>query len=434
MSDSGNLYLEVAATGSKRWFWKFTFDGKEKRLALGIYPTTSLTDARSARDDARKLHQSGVDASQQRRLDKLFCRVQESDTFEAVAGEFHATKVSGWSDQYGRRWLERLEKDVFPWLGSLALDAVTAPLLLHTFRRVEARGVRELAHQLREASGQVFRYGIATGRCDRNPASDLRGTLKPVATRHMAAVLEPAQAGDLMRSIHDYSGHPATRMALVLSALLFQRPGNIRQMEWWSELDLDAAMWTIPAQKMKRTKLAKINGRPHLVPLVPQAISCLRDLQPLTGAGRYVFPSLHTSQRPMSENTVRVALRRMGYDNDTMTPHGFRAMARTLLVERTSVQPDVIEAQFAHAKKGPLGAAYDRAEFMDQRRQMMIIWADYLDQLRADQRPRYTARELLALMTQHDPARGMVDCACRYCSLLRLRVCPPPFSIRCLVR
>lgn len=381
LSDSGNLYLEVAATGSKRWFWKYTFDGKEKRLALGMYPATSLKDARIARDDARKLHQSGIDAAQQRRLDKLSRRINETDTFEGVAREYHATKVAGWSEQYGKRWLERLEKDVFPWLGSLAIGAVTAPLLLHTFRRVEARGVRELAHSLREASGQVFRYGIATGRCERNPASDLRGTLKPVATKHMAAVLEPAQAGELMRSIHGYTGHPATRAALLLSALLFQRPGNIRQMEW-AEVDLDTGMWTIAAQKMKRTKAAKINGRPHLVPLAPQAIACLRDLQPLTGGGRYVFPSLHTSQRPMSENTVRVALRRMGYDNDTMTPHGFRAMARTLLVERTNVQADVIEAQLAHAKSGPLGAAYDRAEFMDQRRQMMVVWADYLDQLR----------------------------------------------------
>lgn len=387
LTDGGCLYLEVASNGSKRWFWKYIFDGKEKRLALGSYPATSLLQARQARNAARVQHESGVDAAQQRRLDKLSRRVEETDTFEGVAREFHATKVSGWSEQYGKRWLERLEKDVFPWLGTLSLAKVTAPLLLQAFRRVESRGVRELAHSLREASGQVFRYGIATGRCDRNPAADLRGTLKPVATRHMAAVLEPAQAGDLMRSIHDYTGHASTRAALFLSALLFQRPGNIRQMEW-AEVDLDGALWSIPAQKMKRTKLAKINGRPHLVPLAPQAIACLRELQSLTGRGRYVFPSLHTSERPMSENTVRVALRRMGYDNDTMTPHGFRAMARTLLVERTNVPPDVIEAQLAHAKNGPLGAAYDRAEFMDQRRQMMTTWADYLDQLRGDQRPK----------------------------------------------
>ena len=170
LSDSGNLYLEVAATGSKRWFWKYTFDGKEKRLALGMYPATSLKDARIARDDARRLHQSGIDAAQQRRLDKLSRRVNETDSFEGVAREYHSTKVSGWREQHGKRWLERHEKDVFPWLGSLAIGAVTAPLLLHTFRRVEARGVQELAHSLHEASGQVFRYGIATGRCERTPS------------------------------------------------------------------------------------------------------------------------------------------------------------------------------------------------------------------------------------------------------------------------
>lgn len=387
LTDGGGLYLEVAGNGSKRWFWKYLFDGKEKRLALGSYPAITLKAARLARDDARKLQQAGTDPAQRRRLDKLARKVDATNTFEGVAREFHATKASGWSEHYARRWLERLEKDVFPWLGSLSIEEVTAPLLLQTLRRVEARGVRELAHSLREACGQVMRYGIATGRCERNPAADLRGALKPVATKHMAAVLEPAQAGDLMRSIDGYAGQPGTRAALLLSALLFQRPGNIRQMEW-AEVDLDEAMWSIPAQKMKRTKHGKVNGRPHLVPLAPQAVECLRDLHPLTGRGRFVFPSLITSERAMSENTVRVALRRMGYDNDTMTPHGFRAMARTLLVERTSVQPDVIEAQLAHAKNGPLGAAYDRAEFMDQRRQMMATWADYLDQLRADQRPR----------------------------------------------
>ena len=225
------------------------------------------------------------------------------------------------------------------------------------------------------------RYGVSTGRCERNPAADLRGALKPVMTRHMAAILEPNQAGDLMRSIEGYQGQPSTRTALMLSAFLFQRPGNIRQMEW-SELDLDEAMWTIPSDKMKRTKREKVNGRPHRVPLPPQAVAALKDLHPLTGRGRYVFPSLISNQRPMSENTVRVALRRMGFDNDTMTPHGFRAMARTIMVERMNVHPDVIEAQLAHEKSGPLGAAYDRAEFMEQRRHMMTAWADYLEELR----------------------------------------------------
>ena len=381
LADSGGLYLEVVPSGSKRWFWKYYFSGKEKRLALGSYPEVGLKEARVARDDARKQQQRGADPVLERKVERLSSQFDVNATFEVTAHEFHATKKAGWSDHYAKRWLERLSKDVFPWLGKLTLSQIGAPMLLQTLRRVESRGVRELPHSVLEACGQVFRYGVSTGRCERNPAADLRGALKPVMTRHMSAILEPNQAGDLMRSIEGYQGQPSTRTALILSALLFQRPGNIRQMEW-GELDLDDAMWTIPSDKMKRTKREKVNGRPHCVPLPPQAVAALKDLQPLTGQGRYVFPSLISSQRPMSENTVRVALRRMGFDNDTMTPHGFRAMARTIMVERMNVHPDVIEAQLAHEKSGPLGAAYDRAEFMEQRRHMMKAWADYLEELR----------------------------------------------------
>lgn len=380
-TDGGGLYLEVAPNGSKRWFWKYLFDGKEKRLALGSYPDVPLKVAREAQADARKLQRNGVDPAQKRQLDKLARKVSSDNRFEAVAREYHAIKAPGWSETYAARWLERLEKDVFPWLGTLALPEVTAPLLLRTLRRVESRGVRELAHSLREGCGQVFRYGVATGRAERNPAADLRDALKPVDTKHMAAVLDPDGAGKLMRSIATYEGQPTTRTALHLAALLFQRPGNVRQMEW-AELDLDGALWTIPAAKMKRTKKGKVNGRPHLVPLAPQAVAMLRDLKPLTGHGQYVFPSLLTGERSMSENTLRSALRRMGYTNDEMTPHGFRAMARTIMVEKLGVQADVIEAQLAHGKGGPLGMAYDRAEFMAQRRTMMLAWADYLDALR----------------------------------------------------
>ena len=381
LTDSAGLYLEISPSGTKRWFWKYYFGEKEKRLALGSYPEVGLKEARVARDDARKLQQKGVDPVFQRQAEKLTSKFDANATFEAVAREFHATKAPGWSDHYAKRWLERLEKDVFPWLGKLTLAAISAPQVLQILRRVEDRGVKELQHSLLEACSQVFRYGIATGRCERNAAAHLRGALKPVLTKHMAAVLDPSQAADLMKSIFAYQGQPTTRGALQLSALLFQRPGNIRQMEW-AEIDFESAMWTIPAGKMKRTKLDKINGRPHFVPLAPQAVDILKELQPLTGHGRYVFPSLISGARPMSENTVRVALRRMGYDNETMTPHGFRAMARTLMGERTSVHPDVIEAQLAHGKSGPLGSAYDRAEFMQQRREMMVIWADYLDVLR----------------------------------------------------
>jgi integrase len=341
----------------------------------------SLRDARSARAAARKQHQGGADPVLTRQVERLSSRFDTSASFEVTALEFHATKKVGWSDHYAKRWLERLGKDVFPWLGKLPLSQIGAPMLLQTLRRVEARGARELPHSLLEACSQVFRYGVSTGRCERNPAADLRGALKPVLTRHVSAIVEPGKVGDLMRAIDGYQGHLVTRTALLLSALLFQRPGNIRQVEW-GELDLDEGMWAIPSEKMKRTKREKLNGRPHLVPMAPQAVAALKDLHPLTGRGRYVFPALVSSTRPMSENTVRVALRRLGFDNETMTPHGFRAMARTVMVERLNVAPDVIEAQLAHGKSGPLGAAYDRAEFLEQRRAMMDTWANYLDELR----------------------------------------------------
>lgn len=376
-TDASGLYLEVAATGSKRWFWKFYFDGKEKRLALGSYPEVTLKQARNARDDARRLQQQGIDPAQKRQLDRLENKRQTDVTFEAVARECHQTKASGWSKQYGERWLERMEKDLFPWIGALPLADITAPMLLQTLKRIEGRGARETAHTLRQTAGQVFRYGIATGRCERNPAPDLHGALAPLNVKHMAAVLDAPGAGQLLRAIAEYTGHTVTRAALELSALLFQRPGNIRHMEW-AELDLEDGMWTIPAAKMKRTIYGKTNGRPHFVPLAPRAVQILRELSPLTGGGRFVFPSLLTGEKAMSENTIRTALRRMGYTNDEMTPHGFRAMARTIMVEQLGMHPDVIEAQLAHGKSGPLGAAYDRAQFMEQRRRMMNEWADFL--------------------------------------------------------
>lgn len=381
LADSGGLYLELAPNGSKRWFWKYRFEGKEKRLALGSYPDVSLKEARTARDDAKKVQQAGVDPAQRRQLEKLE-RVGNADaSFEAVARRFHQVKRTSWSPRYAVRWLSIMEKDAFPWLGKLPLATITAPMLLKVLRRVEARGANETAHTLRQWAGQVFRHGIQEGHCERNPAPDLNGALVPVQVKHMAAVLEPLQAGALMRAIAAYTGQPATRAALQLSALLFQRPGNIRQMRW-ADVDLENAMWTIPAADMKRRKTQKLNGRPHLVPLAKQALEVLTDLHPLTGHGQYVFPSLLTGERPMSDNTVNTALRRMGFDNTEMTAHGFRAMARTIMVERMDVSPDVIEAQLAHDKSGPLGAAYDRAQFVSQRRAMMQLWADHLEALR----------------------------------------------------
>ena len=380
-TDGGGMYLLVKAAG-RYWRMDYTHADKRKTLALGVYPEVSLAKARQRRANARELLAEGLDPGAAKRAQKLATRVAAANTFEAVAREFHVTQATGWSPRYAARWIERMEKDLFPYIGKLTLPAITAPVLLDALRKVEKRGANETAHTLRQTAGQVFRYGVQTGRCERSPVTDLHGALKPIVVKHMAAVLEPAKAGELLRAIDGYTGQPMTRAALALSALLFQRPGNIRQMEWaW--IDLDKAMLTIPSQDMKRRLAQKLNGRPHFVPLAPQAIAVLKELQPLTGHGRFVFPSLRTGERAMSDNTINAALRRMGFPSDEMSAHGFRAMARTLMIERIhGISADVIEAQLAHGKSGPLGAAYDRAEFMEQRRRMMSEWADYLDKLR----------------------------------------------------
>ncbi len=382
LNDGGGLYLEVSPAGSRRWFWKFYAASKEDRLALGTYPEVGLKKARADRDEARKLHKAGTHPRLAARVQRLTNRAAQATSFEAVAREFYEAQRSGWSETYAAKWLRLMERDLFPWLGALPLRDVSAPILLSALHRVEARGAHDTAHALRQYAGQVYRLGIATGRCDRNPAADLCDALKPLNVRHMGAVLDPQKAGELMRNLHSYAGQPVTRAALLLSAFSFQRPGNIRAMEW-SEIDAARALWTIPAAKMKRSVHGKTNGRPHLVPLAAQALAVLEDLRPLTGHGRYVFPSLLTGEACMSENTIRAALRRMGYANDQMTAHGFRAMARTLIVEHLpGVDPEVIEAQLAHGKSGPLGMAYDRAEYVAQRRELMTKWADYLERLR----------------------------------------------------
>ena len=381
LTDAQGVYLEVSAAGSKRWFWKYRYDGKEKRLALGAWPSVSVKEARSHAEDARRLLRAGSDPAVKRLAERLTNKLESENTFEAVAREFHLSKSKGWSKTYAARWIERMEKDMFPHIGGLPIRDVNAPILHQTLLKVERRGANETAHSLRQYSGQVFRYGIITGRCTHNPAPDLHGALEPVRVKHMAAIVDEKPLADLMRAIYEYPGQPTTQAALQLSALLFQRPGNIRMMEW-AEIDFDAAMWTIPAAKMKRTLHGKENGRPLFVPLSRQAIEALEEVRPFTGDGMYVFPSLHSRTRPMSENTVNTALRRMGFSGKEATAHGFRATARTMLVERLNANPDVIEAQLAHGKSGVLGAAYDRTEYMEQRRKLMQTWADYLDKLR----------------------------------------------------
>ena len=281
VTDSGGLFLEVTPNGSKRWFWRYTFAGKVRALPIGQYTTPSsktvvmtLKEARAATAEARKARQSGADPIQQRRADKLAAETSSAVTFEAVARELYDSKVDSWSEAYSSRWIGRMEKDLFPIIGSLPIANIGAPLLLDALKRVEKRGAYDTAHTMRQTAGQVFAYAIQIGRCELSPTPHLKGALKPVQVKHMSAVLEPAAAGALMRAIDTYAGHPVTRAALVLSALVFQRPGNVRAMEW-SELDLDVAVpvWTIPAAKMERNLHGKANGRPHLVPLASQAVA-----------------------------------------------------------------------------------------------------------------------------------------------------------------
>ena len=380
--DERGLYLEITTNGGRWWRFKYRFAGKEKLLSMGTYPDSPLKAARERRDRARALLEEGVDPSEARRAEKASRSEVVVNGFEAVAREWHATIHLGQvSAGHAARTLIRLERDVFPWLGGLPVGEIKAPQLLQAMRRIEARGAIETAHRALQACGQVFRYAIATGRSERDPTPDLRGELKPVLVQHMAAITDPKRVGDLLRAIKSYKGMPITRAALQLAPLVFVRPGELRKAEW-IEFDLDAAQWRIPAARMKRTKQEKLSGAAHVVPLSRQALAILRELQPLTGHGRYLFPSPRTGERPMTDNGVLSALRRMGFPSDEMTGHGFRAMARTLLAERSNVDEAVIEAQLAHAVKDSLGRAYNRTEFLEQRRKMLQTWADYLDKLR----------------------------------------------------
>ncbi len=395
INDGEGLYLQLFVKGgSHGWRFAYSLAGRRNILSLGTYPDTSLALARQKADDARRMVAEGQDPSaarqeakaevqRKRRAERLAdAGLPPEGSFEAVAREWlsqvHQVKVS---PGHAERTRIRLEQDAFPWIGRRPIGEIEAPELLQVLRRVEGRGAIETAHRIKDACGQVFRYGIATGACARNPAADLRDALRPVQTKHHAAITEPAQVAKLLRDMHDYQGSAVTRAALALSALLLLRPGELRHMEWaW--VDLDAAMLTVPAEAMKRKKADKADGPPHHVPLAAQAVAVLQELQPLTGSGRYVFPALTSKQRCMSENTVRSALRRLGYGNDDMTAHGFRATARTMIAERLGVLPEVIEAQLAHAVGDALGRAYNRTQFADQRRTMMQAWADYLDKLR----------------------------------------------------
>lgn len=371
--DGGGLYLEVMPTGARYWRMKYRFAGKEKRLAFGVFPEVSLAEARTARDVARFALREGRDPGMERKVARQTAKLSGFTTFEAVAREFLAAQKKKIAPATFEKAERMLEANAFPWLGNRPIAEIGPPELLAVLKRIEARGAHETAHRVKARIGQVFRYAIAHGTAQRDPAADLRGALAPMVTKSHAAITDPRKVGELLLALDNYQGQFTTRCALQLAPLVFVRPGELRHAEW-AELDLDGAEWRIPSAKTKMREA-------HVVPLASQALSILRELRPLTGAGRYLFPSIRSNREPMSENTINAALRRLGFDKDTMTGHGFRAMASTRLNEM-GWAPDVIERQLAHAERNKVRAAYNRAQYMAERRTMMQAWADYLDLLR----------------------------------------------------
>jgi integrase len=372
--DGGGLYLLITPSGGKLWHLKYRHEGKAKRISLGIYPAVTLADARQRREDARKLLANGVDPGEFKKAQKLSRQELSTNSFELVAREWHTKYKTTWSASHTFTIIDRLEKEVFPCIGEKPISEIKAPELLSVLRRMESRGALDTAHRVRNHCSNIFRYAIATGRADRDPAADLRGALPPVKGNHFAAPTDPKAVAPLLRAIDGFEGSFVVKCAMQLAPMLFVRPGELRAAEW-SEINLDDAEWNIPAERMKM-KVA------HLVPLPRQAVEILKALHPLTGHFRYVFPCHRSPLRFMSENAVNAGLRRLGYEKSEITGHGFRAMARTILDEVLQVRVDYIEHQLAHAVKDPNGRAYNRTAHLAERKKMMQLWADYLDGLK----------------------------------------------------
>lgn len=372
LADGGGMYLEVSPAGGKWWRLKYRYDGKEKRLSLGTYPEVGLREAREKRDDLRKLLAAGVDPGESRKAVKASKAEAAANSFEAVAREWFAKYSPRWAPSHADKLIQRLERDIFPWLGKRPVSEISAADVLDALRRIEDRGALETAHRARQNCSQVFRYAIATRRADRDPTADLRGALPPVIHKHFAAVTDPVKVGELLRKLDGYKGHFVTRCALRLAPLFFVRPGELRTA-LWADIDLEAGEWRYMVTK---------TSTQHIVPLARQAIETLRELHALTGGGQYVFPNARTRTKPMSDAALSAALKRLGIANTEMSPHGFRAMARTILDEVLHVRPDYIEHQLAHAVRDANGRAYNRTAHLPERRKMMQQWADYLDTLK----------------------------------------------------
>lgn len=373
--DERGLFLMVTQAGGKLWRFRYSFGGKEKLLALGTYPEVALASARLKRDGARKMLSEGIDPSEHRKAAKAMRAGLAANTFEVIGREWYAKTAAGLAESTKVKILQFLEGDVYPWIGDRPIGSLVAADLIRIIERIEQRGAMDIARRVHNIMGRIFRYAVGRGLATRDPSRDieLKDILPPADVQHHASVTDPKEVGGLLRAIDGFTGAITTRCALRLAALVFVRPGELRHAEW-SEFDFDKEEWRIPASKMKMKEQ-------HIVPLSAQAIAVLREIQPLTGRGRYVFPSERGDSRPMSENTVNAALRRLGYTKNEHTGHGFRSMASTLLHE-LGLPHAVIERQLAHGERNKVSAAYNFAEHLPERRKMMTTWADYLDKLK----------------------------------------------------
>lgn len=394
LADEKGLFLLIHPNGSHYWRMKYRIDGKEKTLAFGVYPEITLKQARIYRDEARQLIANGIDPAELRKEQKQ-ARIKEHKaqaeaekttaltqsgaplpgSFEEVGQEWAAKYLADKSEKYRNKVINRLKAEVYPFIGQVPVAEVTAPMVLKVLQRIESRGIIESAHRVKQNIGQILRYAIATGRRELfDVTMALNKAIAPMPKdKNHAAPTEPAQIAPLLRIMAGYKGSPITRAALTIAPLVFVRPGELRHMQW-ADIDFDACEWRYTASK---------TGQEHIVPLACQVIEALREIQPLTGHSRYVFTSARSDIRPMSENTVNAALKRLGIDTQTeLTGHGFRAMARTVLEEIHGFRPEIIELQLAHAVRDPLGRAYNRTKHLETRKKMMQTWADYLDTLR----------------------------------------------------
>lgn len=370
--DGKGLYLEVSPKGGKWWRLKYRFNGKEKRLSLGVYPEIGLKDARDRCLEMRRLLHDGIDPSENRKAKKAARMNLAANSFEIVAREWFVKYSSHWTKSHAGRIIRRFERDIFPWAGSRPIANITAPELLTVIRRIENRGAIETAHRALGNCGQVFRYAIATGRIESDPSKDLQGALPPAKGKHFAAITEPKKVAEFLRTIDGYQGSLVVSCALRFAPLVFVRPGELRAAKW-EDIDFEKAQWSYTVTKTDTL---------HIVPLSKQALKILEELHPLTGRSTFVFPSARSNKRPMSDNAILAAMRRLGIDKNEMSGHGFRAMARTILDEVLGVRPDYIEHQLAHAVRDPNGRAYNRTAHLPERKKMMQQWADYLDSIK----------------------------------------------------